>query len=82
MDQEQSLSGGAKLGYTALGFFLSLIGVLIAWLVNRDKVQQVKSDAIKFSLIGFGISAVAWIVLCVVFGLQGVWHTRFLILND
>lgn len=62
MDQAR-LSGGAKFGYFALGFFLALIGVLITWLVNKDKEQALKSSAIKFSVIGCVVSIVFWIIV-------------------
>jgi hypothetical protein len=52
--QPQALTGGAKAGYFCLGLFLNAIGVLIAWLVNRD--APVKSDAVKMSVIGFAVS--------------------------
>ncbi|HBT95935.1 MAG TPA: hypothetical protein DEB24_07630 [Coriobacteriia bacterium] len=54
----QGLTGGAKFGYFILGLFLSLIGVLIAWLINRDKDGVTKSGALKFSIIGCVISFV------------------------
>ncbi|MEF9842032.1 MAG: spore coat protein SP96, partial [Raoultibacter sp.] len=47
------LTGGMKFGYFALGFLMSLPGLLIAWLINVDKFPKVKSDALKFALIGF-----------------------------
>jgi riboflavin transporter FmnP len=50
----KQLSAGARIGYLVLGLLLSLLGVLIAWLVNRDKPE--KSEAINWSLTGFGIS--------------------------
>lgn len=59
----QELTGGAKAGYFALGLFLNLIGVLIAWLISKGGGQRVKSGAITFSLIGFAVSVVGWIVL-------------------
>jgi len=62
---QQELSGGAKFGYFALGLFLSWIGVLISWLVNKDKAPQVKSSAIKFSVIGMIIAIVGYIILFV-----------------
>jgi hypothetical protein len=61
----QELSGGAKVGYFALGFLLGLIGVLIAFLVNKDKEQKIKSDALKFSIIGLVVTFVLGIVLSV-----------------
>lgn len=58
-----ALSGGAKFGYGALGFFLMLIGVLVAWLVNKDKAPAVKKSAIVSSAVGMAIGIVAWIAL-------------------
>jgi len=57
------LSGGAKFGYLVLGLVLSVVGVVIAWLVNRGKPTQ--GDAIKFSVIGLVISVVLWIIFYV-----------------
>lgn len=57
----QNLTGGVKFGYVALGFFLGLIGVLIAWLIERGK--PAKREAIKFSVIGFVISVVIWCIM-------------------
>jgi hypothetical protein len=52
----QGLTGGAKFGMFALGFFLFAIGVLIAWLIYKDKPES--KDAIKFSLIGLAAEIV------------------------
>lgn len=60
---EKKLSGGAKFGYGALGFFLMLIGVLITWLVNKDKLPATKKSAITCSVVGMVIGFIAWIVL-------------------
>ena len=38
--------------YTHLAL-LGIPGIIIAWLVNVDKMPQVKSDALKFAIIGF-----------------------------
>lgn len=65
-ESQQQLSGGAKFGYLALGFFLGLIGVLIAWLTSKDKGSAYKSGAIKFSVIGFVIVLVLGIVFTLV----------------
>lgn len=85
MDQEPtqyqvdmpSLSGGAKFGYGVLGFFFMLIGVLIAWLVNKDKAPAIKKSAIVSSVVGFVIGLVAWIILyAVIFaGLMATYGT-------
>lgn len=55
-------TGGAKAGYFALGFFLMLIGVLISWLVTKDKGEAVKGAGLKFSLIGFGAGFLFWML--------------------
>lgn len=61
--QLTQLTGGQKFGWLVVGFLGSIIGMLLAWLVNIDKAPQVKSDAIKFSVIGFVISIVIQIVI-------------------
>lgn len=53
------LTGGMKFGWLVVGALLGIPGIIIAWLVNADKVAQVKNDALKFAIIGF----VIWIVL-------------------
>ena len=57
-------TGGAKAGYFALGFFLGLIGVLVSWLMTKDKDPLTKSAVLKFSMICFGALA----VLCILGG--------------
>lgn len=59
-------STGAKVGYFALGFLVNLIGVLIAWLISKDKGEATKSIALKFSLVGFVVALVLSIVLAAV----------------
>ncbi|MDR1082916.1 MAG: DUF2510 domain-containing protein [Coriobacteriales bacterium] len=54
------LSTGAKVGMVALGFFLGLIGVLIAWLINKDKPTS--KEAVKFSVIGF---IIVFVISCI-----------------
>ena len=49
----------------SVGALLGIPGIIIAWLVNVDKMPQVKSDALKFAIIGF----VIWIVLQFIFGM-------------
>ncbi|MEG2517893.1 MAG: spore coat protein SP96 [Raoultibacter sp.] len=67
------MTGGMKFGYGVLGFLMSLPGVLIAWLINADKVPPMKSDALKFSLIGFAVSIVIGIAFSMMLaGLIGV----------
>jgi len=53
---DEKLTGGAKAGYFFLGLVLAVIGILIAWLVNKDK--PVMKEAIKFAVIGFVVELV------------------------
>lgn len=60
------LTGGMKFAWLVIGALMGIPGIIIAWLVNVDKMPQVKSDALKFSIIGF----VIWIVLGFLIGLM------------
>lgn len=62
------LTGGMKFGWAACGFFMGPIAILLAWLTNQSNFPQAKSDAIKFSLIGFLATFVIMILLFVLFG--------------
>ena len=53
---------GFHLGGFALGFFVGLIGVLIAYLINDDY----KSNRVKWAWIGLGLSVVLSIILFVI----------------
>jgi hypothetical protein len=55
------LTSGFHIGGFALGVLLSLIGVLIAYLINDDK----KSARVKWAWIGFAV----WVVLVILFSL-------------
>lgn len=59
------LTGGMKFAWLVVGALMGIPGIIIAWLVNVDKMPQVKSDALKFAIIGF----VIWIVLGFLLGL-------------
>lgn len=54
-----------KFGWFAVGFLGGILGIVLAWLVNVDKVSQIKSDAIKWSVIGLVVE----IGIGIVFGL-------------
>ena len=60
------LTGGMKFGWLVVGMFLSIPGMVLAWLVNADKHPQVKKDAIVWSVIGFAINVVFTILAIVV----------------
>lgn len=59
------LTGGMKFGWLVIGALMGIPGIVLAWLVNADKAPQVKSDALKFAIIGF----VIWIVLGILLSL-------------
>ena len=69
------LTGGQKFGWFVVGFLGNIIGMLLAWLVNIDKAPQVKSDAIKFAVIGFVVAIALDIIL---FVFMGVAMTAFM----
>ncbi len=56
-------STGFHLGGFALGFFVGLIGVLIAYLINDDN----KRNRVKWAWIGFGIGVVISVILIAAF---------------
>lgn len=62
------LTGGMKFGWAALGFLMGPIAILVAWLTNAHNFPQAKSEAVKFSLIGFLASIVGWVLLMLLFG--------------
>jgi len=57
-------SVGFHLGGFALGFFLGLIGVLLAYLIGGD--EDVKKNRAKWAWIGFGLFVVVYLVLILV----------------
>ncbi|MCL1879669.1 MAG: spore coat protein SP96 [Actinomycetia bacterium] len=57
------LSGGMKAAWFFIGFLLGIPGILIAYATNQDKLPNVKSECIKFSAIGFGISIALWVLM-------------------
>ena len=59
------LTGGMKFGWFVVGALMGIPGIVISWLVNVDKLPQVKSDALKWTIIGFAV----WIVLGILIGL-------------
>ena len=62
------LTGGMKFGWAVCGFFMGPIAILLAWLTNQSNFPQAKSEAIKFSLIGFLATFIIWVLLFVLFG--------------
>ena len=62
------LTSGMKFGWAVVGFFMGPIAILIAWLTNAHNFPQAKSDAVKFSLIGFLASIVIVLLLLLLVG--------------
>ena len=65
---EQSMTqlpGSMKFGWLCIGLLLGIPGMILAWLVNADKHEQVKHDAILWSVIGFAIAFVFSIIASV-----------------
>jgi len=63
-------SKGAKVGLFALGFFLSFIGIFIAWAIgHRKKMMECSAEAIWYAIIGCSTSGIcAWIAYA-----TGLW---------
>lgn len=55
------MTAGFHLGGFALGFLLSLIGVLIAYLIKDDK----KGTRVKWAWIGFGVGLAIWLIFAI-----------------
>jgi uncharacterized BrkB/YihY/UPF0761 family membrane protein len=55
----KDVTAGFHVGGFLLGFFLSLIGVLIAYLINDDK----KPSRVKWAWIGAAVSLVIWLIV-------------------
>ena len=62
------LTGGMKFGWFVIGALVGIPGIILAWLCNADKYPQVKSDAVKFSAIGFAVWIVLGILLTMMLG--------------
>ncbi len=62
-----ALTGGMKFGWFVIGALVGIPGIILAWLVNVDKLPQVKNDAVKFSIIGFAVWVVLGVLMCVGF---------------
>ncbi len=56
----QELTTGAKVGYFALGFFLSVLGITVTWAMNKDNLAL--RNAVLFSIIGCWVQTILAIV--------------------
>lgn len=61
------LTGGMKFGWFVVGALLGIGGIVVSWLVNVDKMPQVKSEALKWTIIGFAVWVVLGILLSMLF---------------
>lgn len=68
MQPLMQLSGGMKFGWFVIGALMGIPGMLLAWLTNVSAYPQVKSDAVKFAVIGFVVNIVFWILAGLFFG--------------
>lgn len=62
------LTGGMKFGWFVVGALLGVPGIVIAWLINVDKFPQVKSDALKWTIIGFAVWIALGILISILIG--------------
>lgn len=62
------LSGGMKFAWFVIGALVGIPGIILAWVCNVDKYPQVKTDAVKFSAIGFAVWIVLGILCCMMVG--------------
>lgn len=62
------LTGGMKFAWFVIGALVGIPGIILAWVCNVDKYPQAKSDAVKFSAIGFAVWIVLGILLCMMVG--------------
>ena len=60
------LSGGMKAAWFFIGLLLGVPGILLAYVTTRDKVPKVKSDSVKFSVIGCIVCAVLVIAYMII----------------
>lgn len=61
MKKTADITSGFHIGGFALGFFLSIIGLLIAYLINDDK----KAARVKWAWIGFAVSLLIYLIVIV-----------------
>jgi hypothetical protein len=67
-----------KFGWLVIGIIMGITGILIAWLANAGRADRVKSDAVKFSVIGMVVNILAWVILGIIgFGLLAVLAQSF-----
>lgn len=62
-------TGGSKVGYFALSFFLGLLGMAICYLIAKDKGPQHVKAAFMFSIIAQACAVVIGIFLSLFFDL-------------
>jgi hypothetical protein len=78
----RNLSGAMKFCWLLIGFLLWLPGVLLSWVTNVGNHQKVRSEALTFALIGFGILVVVHVAILILRNFMaipflGYYHTWF-----
>gem|GEM_PF-2470481 len=66
--EQKSISGGWKFGYFVIGFLFSVYGILIVWLLEKEKPYF--KEAFKFTIIGFVIAIVLAIIFSIIVGIS------------
>lgn len=57
-------------GYGILGFFFGIFGVLFTWFFTRKSPSEKKTNAILYSLVGFGLGIFFEIMVMFVTGVS------------
>lgn len=57
-----------KFGWLVVGILMGIPGILIAWLSNAGNVDKVRSDAVKFAVIGMVVNIVLALFVTFTFG--------------
>lgn len=63
-------SVGSAIGWFFIGWFLSIIGVLLAYVIQAE--DTVKKHRIKWAWIGFGVSTLLYLFFALAFA--AAWH--------
>jgi hypothetical protein len=59
----RNLSGAMKFCWLLIGLFLWVPGIILAWVTNAGNHPKVRSEALTYALIGFGILVVVHVAI-------------------